>query len=103
MLAGVVAADDTNADAHEALASSWMRRGRPDEALPHLKRFAELRPERYETLVQLGLVLADLGREDEARVYLVEFVTSAPDDEYGSDKAQVQEFIDELTARATTP
>ncbi len=96
VLEGVVERRASDAAAHEALAASLMRQGLDERALPHLQRFVELEPEQYDTLVQIGLVLADLGRTDEARGYLERFMRAAPDDTYREDKIQVRAFLDEL-------
>jgi protein O-mannosyl-transferase len=52
--------------------------GQPEEALPHLQRAHELKPDFPETLNSLGNVLNRLGRPEEARPLLEEAVQIQP-------------------------
>lgn len=63
-LKDVLARDGANAEAHHNLGALYHELGRKDEALPHLKRAAELRPEHAMTQSLLDLVNRDQGRLD---------------------------------------
>ena len=56
-----LAADDTIPEAHHLLASLLAERGRRDEALEHMRRALELRPDDARLQGQIGLALAQLG------------------------------------------
>lgn len=64
--------------AHLNLGTALDETGRPDEALPHLQRALELKPDHPETLNSLGNVLNRLGRPDEARPLLERAIQLQP-------------------------
>jgi tetratricopeptide (TPR) repeat protein len=64
--------------AHLNLGTALDDAGRPDEALPHLQRSLELKPEFPETLNSLANVLNQLGRPGEARPLLEQALQLQP-------------------------
>jgi tetratricopeptide (TPR) repeat protein len=79
--------------AHEFLGAIDIERGRFDSAIVHWKRVVSLDPKQYGTLLNLGLLLIQLGRPDEARPYLERFVAGAPPASYGPDIQGAREWI----------
>jgi hypothetical protein len=52
---------------HYSLGTGLLDAGRPDEALPHLRKARELDPQRPQIHNNLGIALQDAGRLDEAK------------------------------------
>jgi adenylate cyclase len=61
-----VAAQPDLPDAHTALGTALATSGRYDEAVPALERAAELNPNDWASIANLGLVYSIVGRQDEA-------------------------------------
>ena len=69
-------------NAHLALGSYWLQRGRPSRAIPPLRRAAQIAPEKGEVWCALAVANAKLFREDQviaAFVKAVDAVQSIPD------------------------
>jgi arylsulfatase A-like enzyme/Tfp pilus assembly protein PilF len=77
--------DPKLAPAHNAIAAVFMRRRRPDQAIAHWRTAVELNPKLFDALYNLGTVLYDTGRRDEARPYLERFIREAPPSRYAAD------------------
>ena len=82
--------DPNLARAHNAIASTYLRMNRRDEAVAHWKTALEINPGLFDALYNLGTVLYDSGRKDEARPYLERFVRDAPPARYGPDIARLR-------------
>jgi tetratricopeptide (TPR) repeat protein len=85
--------DPDLARAHNAIASTYLRMHRPDEAIAHWKRALEINPDLFEALYNLGTVLYDSGKKDEARLYLERFVREAPSARFGPDVARLRAML----------
>jgi tetratricopeptide (TPR) repeat protein len=70
LLEEVVASGRAFADAHHLLGLSYSLAGQADKALEQLDRALELNPRYVEAMIHRALVLAELGREDEAHTAL---------------------------------
>ena len=70
-------------NAHQGLASAFALTDRYAEAVEEWKRLVELNPHNLDGLYNLGMVLSDLGREQEALLYLDRFTNEAPPDAVG--------------------
>jgi tetratricopeptide (TPR) repeat protein len=66
LLEEVVATGRAFADAHHLLGLSYSLVGQPEQALAQLDRALQLNPRYVEALIHRGLVLNELGREEEA-------------------------------------
>ncbi len=73
-----VAADPTNAGAHESLATLLVRRGDAEGAIEHFGVAVRLEPENARTHSDLGALLAELGRTDRALEHLGRAVELEP-------------------------
>jgi Flp pilus assembly protein TadD len=62
----LAATGDANFVAHYNLGNAWKDRGRPQEAVKHYRKAAELRPGDSRPHNNLGVVLEQLGRPDDA-------------------------------------
>lgn len=85
--------DPSLARAHNALASAYLRTHRPDEAIAQWRMALEINPELLEALYNIGTVLYDSGRRDEARPYLERFVRDAPPARFGPDIARLRALL----------
>ncbi len=90
-------------DLDPRLASAWnglgvvyARTTRPIPAIDAWKHAVELDPRQYDTLYNLGKLLTELKRFDEAVPYLEQFADTAPPESYRSDIARVQGLLREL-------
>src|SRR6266508_1600620 len=70
LLEEVAASGRAFADAHHLLGLSYSLAGQGDKALEQLDRALELNPRYVEAMIHRALVLAELGREDEAQTAL---------------------------------
>ena len=79
--------------AHNALAAAYLRQRRSAEAIEQWKTAVQLDPHLYDALYNLGTVLYDSGRRDDARPYLQRFVTEAPPARYQQDIARIRKML----------
>lgn len=79
--------------AWNALGVIAARGGRPEEAAAHWRRALAIDPDALDTLYNLGSLLWEMGRRDEARPYLERFVAKAPRQQYGADVARVERWL----------
>ena len=63
---------------------------------PRWKRAVALDPREFDTLFNLGLLLRQEGRVDEARGFLERFVAEAPPVRYGDDIARIRAWLGTL-------
>jgi tetratricopeptide (TPR) repeat protein len=70
LLEEVVASGRAFADAHQLLGLSYSLAGQGEKALEQLDRALELNPQYVEAMIHRALVLAELGREDDANAAL---------------------------------
>jgi arylsulfatase A-like enzyme/Tfp pilus assembly protein PilF len=85
--------DPRLAGAHNALATVYMRQQHRAEAIAHWQTAVELNPHLYDALYNLGMVLHDAGRRDEARPYLERFANEAPPSRYARDIATIRRML----------
>jgi len=79
--------------AHNALAAAYMRQRRLTEAIDEWQLAVRLDPHLYDALYNLGTVLYDSGRPDDARPYLKRFVDEAPPARYQQDIARIRRML----------
>jgi tetratricopeptide (TPR) repeat protein len=86
-------------DADPRLAQAWeglgaaRARSDPAGAIDAWKKAVELEPRNYDVLFNLGVLLREAGRTDEARPHLERFVREAPADRYARDIATVRGWL----------
>ena len=85
--------DPRLAGAHNALAAVYLRQGRTAEAIAEWKTAVQLDPRLFDALYNLGTVLYNAGRRDEARPYLERFVDEAPRGRYAADIAKLTPLL----------
>jgi arylsulfatase A-like enzyme/Flp pilus assembly protein TadD len=68
----------------------------PAAALAAWQQAVALEPQRHETLYNIGLVAAQIGRRAEARQALRRFVSTAPPERYAADIGKAQQLLREL-------
>lgn len=97
-------------DLDPRLASAWnglgvvyARTDRPIPAIDAWKHAVELDPRQYDTLFNLGKLLTELKRFDEAVPYLQQFADTAPRDAYRNDIDRVQRLLKELRSAPAAP
>ncbi len=73
-----LAMDPGVAKAHNVLGVIEAEEGRPEEAIVHWRRAAELNPQDYQTLFNLGTTLDRLGRSGEAEAFYRQYLKTAP-------------------------
>jgi Flp pilus assembly protein TadD len=73
-----LAMDPGVAKAHNILGVMEAQEGRPEEAIAHWRLAAELNPQDYQTLFNLGKTLDKLGRSGEADVFYRQYLEAAP-------------------------
>lgn len=73
-----LAMDPAVAKAHNVLGVMEVQEGRPEEAIVHWRRAAELNPQDYQTLFNLARTLDRLGRTGEAEVFYRRYLQAAP-------------------------
>jgi tetratricopeptide (TPR) repeat protein len=76
----------------------YAQSGREPEAIEAWKRAVELDPSQYDTIYNLGTLLTQLNRFQEALPFLELFVRTAPRDRYAKDIAGVERLIEQLRA-----
>jgi arylsulfatase A-like enzyme/Tfp pilus assembly protein PilF len=81
------------ARAHNAVASTYQRLRQTPDAIAHWKMALEIDPRQLEALYNLGTVLWDSGRRDEARPYLERFIHDAPPARFGPDIARLRALL----------
>ena len=86
-----VDADPAFAPAWAALGAAYANSNR-ERAIHAWKRAVELSPTDYDTLFNLGMVLWQSGRRDEARPYFERFVRGAPS-RYSADVANIRRML----------
>jgi Tfp pilus assembly protein PilF len=74
------------------------REGRTDDAIRHWRRALELHAEDYDALYNLGALLFDHGRGDEALPYLDRFAREAPERAYARDIQAVRRLLQGVKA-----
>jgi tetratricopeptide (TPR) repeat protein len=79
--------------AHNALATVYMRQRREADAIAEWKTAVQANPRLFDALYNLGMVLYNAGRRDEARPYLERFVKEAPRRRYGADVAKIETLL----------
>ena len=82
------------ARAHNSLGVIAAREGHMPEAVERWKRAVALNPDDYQTLYNLGSVLWQSGRRDEARPYLEAYLRSAPQALEAPDLARVRRLLE---------
>lgn len=87
-----VDADPGFAPAWAALGATYANSDRA-RAIAAWKRVVELSPADYDTLFNLGMLLWQSGRREEARPYLERFVREAPPSRYSSDVAHIRRVL----------
>jgi tetratricopeptide (TPR) repeat protein len=86
-------------DADPAFAPAWAALGAANanrdraRAISAWKRAVDLAPTDYDTLFNLGMLLRQAGRRDEARPYLERFVRDAPPSRYSADVAAIRRML----------
>jgi Flp pilus assembly protein TadD len=93
-----VAGDPRYAAAWQGLGTALITSD-PAAAVDAWRRAVALAPHDFDTLFNLGLVLADGPRPQDALVYLQRFVAEAPRDRYARDIAQADAIVARLTRR----
>lgn len=73
-----LAMDPGVAKAHNLLGVMEAQEGRPEEAISHWRLGAELNPQDYQTLFNLGSTLDKLGRRAEAEIFFRQYLQAAP-------------------------
>jgi tetratricopeptide (TPR) repeat protein len=81
------------AGAHNTLGVIAAQSGQADAAIEPWKEALALEPREYDTVYNIGRVLWNEGRTDEARPYLERFVREAPAVTYGKDIALVRAWL----------
>jgi arylsulfatase A-like enzyme/Tfp pilus assembly protein PilF len=79
--------------AHNALATAYLRQHRSADAIEHWQTAVRLDPHQYDALYNLGTVLYEAGRLDEARPYLRRFVEEAPPGRYRQDILRIRKML----------
>jgi Tfp pilus assembly protein PilF len=79
--------------AHNALATAYMRLHRSADAIEEWRTAVKLDSHLYDALYNLGTVLYDAGRLDEARPYLRRFVEEAPPGRYQQDIPRIRKML----------
>ena len=79
--------------AHNALAAAYLRQRRSADAIEQWQTAVQLEPHLYDALYNLGTVLYDSGRRDDARPYLQQFVNEAPPARYQQDIARIRKML----------
>jgi len=92
-LTRALAADPRLAGAHNALAAVHMRQGRTSDAIAEWQAALKANPQQWDALFNLGTVLYDAGRRDEARPYLERFVREAPRSRYAADIKKIETLL----------
>ncbi|TDI23442.1 MAG: tetratricopeptide repeat protein [Acidobacteria bacterium] len=82
--------------AHEGLGGALIAANQPAEAANAWKRSLEINPQSFDTLYNLGIVLAQLARRQEALEYLDRFVREAPSDRYADDIETIRALAAQL-------
>ncbi|MEM8962252.1 MAG: tetratricopeptide repeat protein [Acidobacteriota bacterium] len=72
--------------------------GDPDAAMAAWRRALELDPQQWDALFNLGLTAASLGRRDEARQALEQYIATAPPSRFAPDIARAREVLGALGA-----
>jgi Tfp pilus assembly protein PilF len=86
-------------DADPAFAPAWAALGAthansdPSRAIRAWTRVVELTPADYDTLFNLGMLLWQSGRRDQARPHLERFVRDAPPSRYSADIADIRRLL----------
>ncbi len=88
-------ADPSYAEAWQALGGVLVQTDRP-AAIDAWTRAERLRPNDYDLLFILGMVLVDSGQRQQAIPYLERFVREAPRDRYAADVATVQHVLAQI-------
>jgi arylsulfatase A-like enzyme/Tfp pilus assembly protein PilF len=94
-----VAAFERAVDADPSFAPAWAALGAtrastdPAGAIDAWNRVVELAPADYDALFNLGMLLWQSGRRDEARRHLERFVRDAPPARYSTDVAQIRRML----------
>jgi Tfp pilus assembly protein PilF len=88
-----LALDPRLAGAHNALAAVHMRQGRTSDAIDEWQAALKANPRLWDALFNLGTVLHDAGRRDEARPYLERFVREAPPGRYAADIKKIEALL----------
>ncbi|MBW1873338.1 MAG: tetratricopeptide repeat protein, partial [Deltaproteobacteria bacterium] len=70
--------DPHDADAVVALGLLMLEYARPNEALPFLDRFRELKPDDYQTMNNIGAILSHYGKLAKARLFSLEAIRINP-------------------------
>jgi Flp pilus assembly protein TadD len=79
--------------AHNALAAAYLRQRRSADAIEQWQTAVQLEPHLYDALYNLGTVLYDSGRRDDARPYLQRFVNEAPPARYQQDILRIRKML----------
>jgi tetratricopeptide (TPR) repeat protein len=79
--------------AHNALAAAYLRQRRSADAIEQWQTAVQLEPHLYDALYNLGTVLYDSGRRDDARPYLQQFVNEAPPARYQQDILRIRKML----------
>ena len=87
-----VDADPRFAPAWAALGATYANRDQA-RAIDAWKRAIALSPDDYDTLFNLGMLLWQSGRRDEARPYLERFTSEAPASRYSADIAGIRQLL----------
>jgi arylsulfatase A-like enzyme/tetratricopeptide (TPR) repeat protein len=87
-----VDADPAFAPAWAALGAAYVTSDRA-RAIGAWTRAVDLSPGDYDTLFNLGMLLWQSGRRDEARPYLERFVRDAPPSRYSADAADIRRML----------
>ena len=88
-----LAIDPTLARAHNGLGAVEMKSGRRDLAIEAWKRAVAIDPRQYDTLYNLGTTLLQAGDRAGARLYLGQFLATAPPAFYGPDLVKVRSML----------
>lgn len=91
-----VASDANRAPAWNSLGVALMLLDRPSEALDAWQRCLEVDPSQFDTLFNLGMQAARLGRTELARQALGDFLVRAPRDRYADDLPKVRAALQSL-------
>jgi Flp pilus assembly protein TadD len=91
-----LALDPALAAVHNGLGVIAARRSRDAEAVEHWRRAAAVDPGDYRTLFNLGSTLLRLGRHEEARSALEDYLRLAPPVAVARDRARVRSWLAQL-------
>ena len=85
-----IAADPRSSRAHAGVGIVALRVGNRQGAIDAWTRAVELDPRNFDALYNLGTTLARDGRMDAARIYLEQFLRTAPPAAYAKDRREVE-------------